>query len=100
LSDYTNAPDNEQQRRRPSRSGGDSKRRFTRRPRVCRFCSEKITSLDYKQVDLLKRYVKEDGRIRPRRETGTCAKHQRILARAVKRARHMAILPFASENWR
>lgn len=85
--------------RRPRRSSGGD-RRFTRRRRTCYFCAEKVNSLDYKQVDLLKRYIKEDGRIRPRRETGACAKHQRMVATAVKRARHMAILPFAADNWR
>jgi small subunit ribosomal protein S18 len=59
-----------------------------------------MKSLDYKQSEVLKRYVTEQGKIRSRRETGTCAKHQRILARAVKRARHMALLPFKAERVR
>lgn len=67
-----------------------------RRPRFCAFCVDK-TKIDYKQSDLLRRYVTEHGRIRPRRTTGTCAKHQRELAVAVKRARHIALLPFAAE---
>ncbi len=83
--------------RRPRPQRG---RRFTRRPRVCQFCSEKTKVIDYKQIDLLKRFVNEQKKIRPRRETGTCSKHQRILARAVKKARHMALLPFTTESWR
>lgn len=83
---------------RPGRRPG--RRRYTRRPRVCQFCSEKATAIDYKQHDLLKRYITEQGKIRARRETGTCAKHQRMVARAIKRARHMALLPFAVERIR
>jgi small subunit ribosomal protein S18 len=53
--------------------------------------------VDYKQFDMLRRYVTEHGRIKPRRQTGTCARHQRSLATAVKRARHLALLPFVAE---
>ncbi|MGD8603592.1 MAG: 30S ribosomal protein S18 [Anaerolineales bacterium] len=67
---------------------------------MCQFCSEKVRSMDYKQVDMLKRYVTEQGKIRSRRETGTCARHQRMLARTIKRARHMALLPFAADRFR
>ena len=83
-----------------ARRGGGNRRRFTRRPRVCQFCAEKTKAIDYKQVDLLKRFVNEQGKIRSRRQTGTCARHQRLLARAIKRARHMALLPFAAERMR
>lgn len=79
--------------RRPAGRGG-----FTRRPRLCPFCPEKVKSIDYKQVEMLKRMVKDEGKIRPRRETGLCSKHQRMVATAVKRARHMALLPFASDR--
>jgi small subunit ribosomal protein S18 len=58
---------------------------------------DKIDEVDYKDVDTLRRYVTEHGRIRPRRQTGTCARHQRSLATAVKRARHLALLPFVAE---
>jgi len=75
-------------------------RRYYTRPRVCQFCTDRSTVIDYKQVDLLRRFVTEDGKIRPRRQTGTCAKHQRALARAIKRARHLALLPFTSETLR
>jgi small subunit ribosomal protein S18 len=57
-------------------------------------------SIDYKQVELLRRFVTEDGKIRPRRQTGTCAKHQRELAQAIKRARHIALLQFTGETLR
>ncbi len=77
-----------------SQAGG---KRFYTHPRVCQFCTDKSVLIDYKQVDLLRRYVSEDGKIRPRRQTGACAKHQRELARAIKRARHLALLPFTSE---
>jgi len=83
---------------RPQRRG--PKRRFTRRPRVCKFCADKSLVIDYKNIDLMKRYVTEDGKIRPRRETGACAKHQRQVSRAIKRARHMALLPFRSVRFR
>jgi small subunit ribosomal protein S18 len=75
-------------------------KRYYARPRVCYFCTDKEAKIDYKQVDLLKRYITEEGKIRPRRQTGTCAKHQRALARAIKRARHLALLPFTSETLR
>ncbi len=76
------------------------RRRFTRQPRLCAFCAEKTTVIDYKQTELLKRFVTEQGRIRSRRQTGTCARHQRALARAIKRARHMALLPFTGTRLR
>ncbi len=72
-------------------------RRFFSRPRECAFCSDKNASIDWKQVEVLRRYVSDEGKIRPRRQTGVCAKHQRELARAIKRARHMALLPFSGE---
>ncbi len=74
-------------------------RRFVAKPKICQFCADKTIDIDYKQVDLLRRFVTEDGRIRPRRQTGTCARHQRSLALAVKRARHIALLPFTGERW-
>lgn len=77
-----------------AQSGG---RRFFTRPRECAFCTDKNAVIDYKLVEVLRRYVTDDGKIRPRRQTGVCAKHQRALARAIKRARHVALLPFAGE---
>jgi small subunit ribosomal protein S18 len=70
---------------------------YHRKRRICAFCVEKVDKIDYKQHEVLRRYVTEHGRIRPRRQTGTCARHQRSLARAVKRARHLAFLPFVAE---
>ncbi len=72
-------------------------RRFYSRPRECAFCSDKNAVIDWKQIEVLRRYVSDEGKIRPRRQTGVCAKHQRELARAIKRARHMALLPFSGE---
>ena len=98
--EYTDSDDSESTDDRRGARPQRGRRRFTRRPRVCQFCADKATSLDYKQTDLLKRYVTDQGKIRSRRETGVCAKHQRMVAKAVKRARHMALLPFASERYR
>lgn len=72
-------------------------RRFAPRRKVCYFCSEKSSDIDYKDVDLLRRFVSDRGKIRPRRQTGACAKHQRQMTVAIKRARHMALLPFVAE---
>jgi small subunit ribosomal protein S18 len=74
-------------------------RRYIARPKICQFCADKNIVIDYKLVDLLRRYVSDDGKIRPRRQTGTCARHQRELARAIKNARHIALLPFTAEPW-
>ena len=68
-----------------------------RRRKVCAFCVDGVRVVDYKKGEGLLRYMNEYGRIRPRRQTGTCAKHQRALAVAIKRARHIALLPFADE---
>jgi small subunit ribosomal protein S18 len=80
-----------------SSEGGRGRGSYIRKPRVCQFCIDKVRHIDYKQVDLLRRYVMERGKIRPRRQTGNCALHQRALAVAVKRARHMALLPFSDD---
>lgn len=71
--------------------------RFNRRPRVCQFCANKTEHIDYKRTDILGRLVSDGGKIKPRRRTGICARHQRELAIAIKRARHMALLPFNSD---
>jgi small subunit ribosomal protein S18 len=75
------------------------RRRYIARPKFCQFCADKSIHINYKEVDMLKRLVTEDGKIRPRRQTGTCARHQRALAREIKRARHLALLPFTAEPW-
>ena len=74
-------------------------RRYVSRPKICQFCVEKSTVINYKNIELLRRFITEQGKIRPRRQTGTCAKHQRQLAQEIKRARHIALLPFTSEPW-
>ena len=71
---------------------------FKRRRKVCYFTENKVTHIDFKDADLLKRFINERGKILPRRVTGTSAKWQRKLAVAIKRARHMALLPFVDEK--
>ena len=70
-----------------------------RRPRrkVCAFCADKIEMIDYKDTQRLRRYLSERGKIVPRRVTGTCARHQRQLTTAIKRARHLALLPYVTD---
>ena len=84
---------------RPERTDAPMKRRVVRRrKKVCAFCADKTTAgIDYKDVNKLKRYVSERGKILPRRITGNCAKHQRALTVAVKRARHVALMPYVLE---
>ena len=65
--------------------------------KVCVYCADKNLEIDYKQADKLKKYISEKGKILPRRVTGLCAKHQRELTIAIKRARHIALLPFTLE---
>ena len=81
---------------RPERTDAPMKRRVVRRrKKVCVFCADKANAgIDYKDVNKLKRYVSERGKILPRRITGNCAKHQRALTVAVKRARHIALIPY------
>ncbi len=76
-----------------SREGG---RKFFRRKKVCKFCTEKIDSINYKDVRLLSQFVAESGKIVPRRLTGVCTPHQRQLSEAIKQARNIALLPFAA----
>jgi len=88
--------------RRPRRGGGGNGggggKRFFSRPRVCQFCADKTVVIDYKNTGLLRTFVTREGKIRPRRQTGTCARHQRAVARAVKRARHLALLSYTGES--
>jgi len=83
-------PAEERRERRPQRG---------RRPRrkVCQFCVDKVDHIDYKDVAKLRRFVTERGKIMPRRMSGTCAKHQRLLASAIKNARQVALLPYVSD---
>jgi small subunit ribosomal protein S18 len=82
---------------RPQRSGGprEGGRKYFRRKKVCKFCVEKIDSINYKDVRLLAQFVAESGKIVPRRLTGVCTPHQRRLSTAIKQARNIALLPFA-----
>lgn len=81
--------------------GGDSPRgRYGPSRRVCAFCVEKTQVIDYKDVGMLRRFLSERGKIKGRRKSGTCAKHQRRLAVAIKRARHLALLPYTPEQLR
>jgi small subunit ribosomal protein S18 len=86
--------------RRPQRSGGGREggpggRKYFRRKKVCKFCTEKIAAINYKDVRLLAQFVAESGKIVPRRLTGVCTPHQRRLSLAIKQARNIALLPFA-----
>jgi small subunit ribosomal protein S18 len=80
--------------RGPRRGGG----RFGGRRKVCGFCVDKIGEVDYKDTPRLRRYISERGKIEPRRKLGTCARHQRSLTTAIKRARHVALLPFTTAS--
>ena len=82
-----------------NRNASDDDNVRIRKPKrkVCAYCADKNLVIDYKQVDKLKKYVSEKGKILPRRVTGLCAKHQRELTIAIKRARHIALLPFTVE---
>ncbi len=80
---------------RPRRPRG----RFGRR-KVCSFCVDKVKTIDYKDAGRLRRFISDRGKIEPRRKTGTCARHQRLLTLALKRARHIALLPFTAEHIR
>ena len=77
----------------------DDRPQRNRKPRrkVCQFCADKVEFIDYKDVAKLRRFVSERAKILPRRITGTCAKHQRELTSAIKRARHIALIPYSAE---
>ncbi len=87
----------------PRREGGGpggprrGKRQFFRKKKVCKFCVERIDYIDYKKVEMLQPFVQDRGKILPRRMTGTCSRHQRWLTSAIKRARNIAMLAFATE---
>ena len=80
---------------RPARNN----KHYISRPKFCQFCSDPKIVIDYKNVELMSRFINETGKIRPRRQTGTCAKHQREVAAAVKNARHIALIPFEGDLW-
>lgn len=83
----------------PAVAAAPAKKPFKRmgKKKVCQFCVEKAENIDYKDVAKLRKYVTEKGKMLPRRMTGVCAKHQRMLAEAIKRARIVALLPFKGE---
>jgi|SRR5579864_5099082 len=100
----TSSSDGQATERRPPRSGpggreggpgGPGGRKYFRRKKVCKFCTEKIEAINYKDVRLLAQFVAESGKIVPRRLTGVCTPHQRRLSSAIKQARNIALLPFA-----
>jgi small subunit ribosomal protein S18 len=93
-----NRETNEEENRTPRRRF--RRQHYRRRPKFCAFCVDHVDHIDYKDAATLGRYLTDRGKIRPRRQTGTCAKHQRRLAMAIKRARHLALLPFAAEHVR
>ncbi len=80
----------------PSKEGKKFVKRIPRR-KVCAFCQNHVDAIDYKDINTLKKYITEGGKILPRRMTGVCAKHQRVLATAIKRARLVDLLPFKGE---
>jgi small subunit ribosomal protein S18 len=80
----------------PRRGGGGG--RFGGRRKVCGFCVDNIGEVDYKDISRLRRYISERGKIEPRRKLGTCARHQRSLTVAIKRARHVALMPFTTAS--
>ena len=77
--------------------GGRGGGRRMRRRKVCRFCLDKVDIIDFKDVKLLQNYIPERGKVLPRRISGSCAPHQRMLAEAIKRARNIALLPYAAD---
>lgn len=80
---------------RPRRRFGGGGGRYYPRRKVCTFCMDQIDDIDYKDIGRLRRHVSDRGKIEPRRQSGTCAKHQRALAVAIKRARHVALIAFS-----
>ncbi len=83
---------------KPSSKWRDTK--YVPQRKFCSFCSDKIEVIDYKDPSKLRRYISDRGKIEPRRRTGTCARHQRVLAIAIKRARHLALLPYVPAHMR
>ena len=80
--------------RRPTGPPRGGRRKFFHKKKVCRFCGDSTIKIDYKTAEYLRNYITERGKILPRRISGTCAKHQRELTTAIKRARNLALLPF------
>jgi small subunit ribosomal protein S18 len=97
------APGQGQAPAQPQAGARQGRREGMRGPRrkICQFCHDRVREIDYKDAPrFLKRYISDRGKIEPRRKTGTCAKHQRALSRALKQARFMALLPYTAEHMR
>jgi small subunit ribosomal protein S18 len=97
MDDRESSSTDSDRRRGGPRHGGRG--RYQRR-RFCSFCVDKVENIDYKDVNTLRRFVSDQGHIDSRRRTGTCARHQRRLTLAIKRARHLALLPYTAEHLR
>jgi len=83
---------------RDSRTRRPSRGKYIPKRKICFFCRDKVEYIDYKEPAKLRPYISDRGKITPRRKSGTCARHQRPLANAIKRARHLALLPFVSTH--
>ena len=96
----------EERAERPERSEGGDRPARPQRPRYgsrrkgCRFCGDHMDGADYKDISRLRMYISDRGKIEPRRKTGTCLKHQRLVCTAIKRARHLALLPYTLSHVR
>jgi len=76
------------------------RKRYVPKRKVCPFCVDKSRKIDYKEVDMLRRFVSDRGKMEPRHRTGVCAKHQRLLSESLKRARYLALLPYTADHVR
>ena len=94
--DFDNEEDGGAPERRPQGGRGGGRGRMRRR-KVCRFCADKVDIIDFKDVKLLQGFIPERGKILPRRISGVCTAHQRMLAEAIKRARNIALLPYTAD---
>jgi small subunit ribosomal protein S18 len=91
-------PNQRRQERAPAPPSGDSSSPFVRKKKVCPFVAAKAETIDYKDMETLKQFITERGKILPRRITGVSYYYQKVLKKAIKRARHMALLPFVAEE--
>ena len=91
------SPAARERREAPPAGARRGKRQYFRKKKVCRFCVERVDFIDYKKVEMLQPFIQDRGKILPRRMTGTCSRHQRWLGEAIKRARNIALLPFATQ---
>ncbi len=82
---------------KPKERNRERDRKFKRKRKVCVFCADKMAVADYKNVDFVKRFISDRGKILPRRSSGCCAKHQRLVMKMVKKARHIALVPYTVE---